>query len=199
MNKLVKEAKALNIPRRNLVLNERFLELFDRKNYKYYKGLVPSRLPSNFIVCFGSNNTGNHGPVTAEPAHKHFGSQMGIASWRQGQSYGIVTIALKKAFTDPRTGIRYDEHFLTPDLMKRNFKDQHDYARTHLDLTFVVAYTLHKQGNPPMGPPQNACGYDSFQLARFFGSCDAWAIPLNIVLEDYFDRVARKGLHSLKL
>ena len=192
MSKLVEEAKALNIPRRNLML-------FDRKNYKYYKGLVPSRLPSNFIFCFGSNSTGDHGPVTAELAHKHFGAQMGVASGRQGQSYGIVTIALKKGFTDPRTGIRYDEHFLTPDQMKRNFKDLYDYARMHPDLTFVVAYTLHKQGNPRMGPAHNACGYHSFQLARFFGSCDAWGIPLNIVFEDYFDRVVRKGLHSLKL
>ena len=42
------------------------MALFDRKNYKYYKGLVPSRLPSNFIFCFGSNSTGDHGPVTTE-------------------------------------------------------------------------------------------------------------------------------------
>ena len=31
MNKLVEETKALNIPRQNLMLNEGFLELFDRK------------------------------------------------------------------------------------------------------------------------------------------------------------------------
>ena len=161
--------------------------------------MVPSRLPSNFIFCFWSNSTGNHRPVTAELAHKHFGAQIGIASGHQGQSYGIVMIALKKGFTDPRMGIRYDKHFLTPDQMKRNFKDLYNYARTHPDRTFVVAYTLYKQGNPHMGPAHNACGYDSFQLARFFGSCDVWGIPLNIVFEDYFDRVARKGLHSLKL
>ena len=70
---------------------------------------------------------------------------------------------------------------------------------THPDLTFVVAYTLHKQGYPRMGPPHNACGYDSFQLARIFGSCDAWGIPLNIVFEDYFDRVARKGMSNARL
>ena len=99
------------------------MALFNRKNYKYYKGLVQSRLPSNFIFCFVSNSTEDHGPVTAEITLKHFGAQMGVASRRQGQSYGIVTIALKKGFTDPRTGIRYDEHFLTPDQMKRNFKD----------------------------------------------------------------------------
>ena len=152
--------------------------LFDRKNHKYYKGLVSSRLSSNFIFCFVSNSTGYHGPVTAELAHKHFGAQMGAASGRQVQSYDIVTIALKKGFTDPRTGIRYEEHFLTPYQMKRNFKDLYDYSRTHPDLTFVLAYTLHKQGNPRMGPAHNACGYDSFQLARFFGFCDVWGIPL---------------------
>ena len=175
------------------------MELFDRKNYKYYKGLVPSRLPSNFIFCFGSNSTGDHGPVTAEIALKHFGAQMGVASGCQGQSYSIVMIALKESFTDPRTGIRYDEHFLTPDQMKRNFKDLYDYARAHPDLTFVVVYTLHKQGNPRMCPVHNACGYNSFQLARFFGSCDAWGIPLNITFEDYFDRVARKGMNNARL
>ena len=105
---------------------------------------MPSRIPSNFIFCFGSNSTRDHGPVTAEKAFKHFGAQMGVASGCQGQSYGIATIALKKGFTDPRMGIRYDEHFLTPDQMKRNFKDLYDYARAHPDLTFVVAYTLHK-------------------------------------------------------
>ena len=113
---------------------------------------------------------------------------MGVASGRQGQSYGIVTIALKKGFTDPRTGIRYDEYFLTTDQMKINFKDLYDYARAHPDLTFVVAYTLHKQGNPRMGPAHNACGYNSFQLARF-----------NIVFEAYFDRVARKGMNNARL
>ena len=173
--------------------------LLDRKNYKYYKGLVSSRLPSTSIFCFGSNSTGDHGPVTAELAHNHFGAQMGVVSGCHWQSYSMVTIALKKGFTDPRTGVRYDEHFLTPDQMKRDFKELYDYARTRLDLTFVVAYTLYKQGNPHMGPAHNACGYDSFQLARFFGSCDVWGIPLNIVFEDYFDRMARKGLHSLKL
>ena len=34
---------------------------------------------------------------------KHFGAQMGAVSGRQGQSYGIVTIALTKGATDPRT------------------------------------------------------------------------------------------------
>ena len=90
------------------------MELFERRSHHYYKGLIPSKLPRDFIFCFGSNSTGDHGPVTAELALKHFRAQIGVASGRQEQSHGIVTMALKKGATDPRTGIRYDEHFLMP-------------------------------------------------------------------------------------
>ena len=90
------------------------MELYERKDHRYYKGLIQSKLPRDFMFCFGSNSTGNNDPVTAELAVKHFEAEMGVASSRQGQSYGTVTVALKKGVTDPRTGIRYDEHFLTP-------------------------------------------------------------------------------------
>ena len=68
---------------------------------------------------------------------------MGVASGRQGQSYGIVKMALKKGFTDPRTGIRYYKHFLTPTQIKVNFKDLYGYARSYPGLMFVVAYTMN--------------------------------------------------------
>ena len=131
--------------------------MFERRGHYYYKGLIPSRLRQDIIFCFGSNSTGDHGSVTAELALKHFEAQMGIASGRQEQSHGIVTMALKKGATDPRTGIRYDEHFLTPTQMRSNFKDLHDYARTHPALTFVVAYTMHKRGDARLGAGPNAC------------------------------------------
>ena len=73
------------------------------------------------MFCFGSNSTGDHGLVTAVSALKHFGAIMGVALCRQGQSYGIVTIALEIGHTDTRTGIRSDEHFLTPQQMNANF------------------------------------------------------------------------------
>ena len=123
--------------------------------------MIPSKLPQDFIFCFGSNSTGDQGPVTAELAVKHLEAEMGVASGRQGQSYGIVTIALKKGFTDSRTGIRYDEHFLTSTQMKVNFKDLYSYARSHPGLTFVVAYTKHAHSNPELGPAHNACSYNS--------------------------------------
>ena len=47
---------------------------------------------------------------------------MGVASSRQGQSYGFVTIALEKGHADLRAGIRHDKHFLTPQQTKKNFK-----------------------------------------------------------------------------
>ena len=172
------------------------MDLFERKSHLYYKGLIPSKLPRDFIFCFGSNSTGDHGPITAELALKHFGAQMGVASGRQGQSYGIVTIALQKGATDPRTGITYNEHYLTPEQIKANFKDLYDYARKHPSLTFVVAYTMHVRGNPRLGSARNACGYTSYQLANFFGSCDVWGIPRNVVFEDHFDKVVRQGLYS---
>ena len=105
------------------------------------------KLPQDFMFCFGSNSTGDHGPVAAELAVKYFEAKMGVASGRQGQSYGIVTIALKMGFTEPRTGIRYDEHFLTPMQMKVNFKDLYGYTTSHPGLTFVAAYTMHTHGN----------------------------------------------------
>ena len=115
------------------------MELYEIKDHQYYKGLIPSKLPRDFIFCIGSNSTGDHGSVTAELAVKHFEAKMGVVSGRQGQSYGIVTIALKKGFTDPRTGIKYEEHFLTLTQMKVNFKDLYGYARSHPGLTFVIA------------------------------------------------------------
>ena len=121
---------------------------------------------------------------------------MGVASGRQGQSYGIVTMALKKGATDPRTSISYDEHFLVPTQMKSNFKDLYDYAKMHPGLTFVVAYTMHKGGDTGLGAARNACGYSSTQLAGFFGSCDIGGVPCNVVFEDYFDRVVRKSYQS---
>ena len=135
------------------------------------------KLPQDFMFCFGSHSTGDHGPVAAELAVKHFEAKMGVASGRQGQSYGIVTIALKMGFTEPRTGIRYDEHFLTPMQMKVNFKDLYGYATSHPGLTFVAAYTMHTHGNPRLGPTHNTCDYNSTQLANFFGSCDIWGVP----------------------
>ena len=99
---------------------------------------------------------------------------MGVASGRQGQSYGIVTIALKKGFTDSRTGIRYDEHFLTSTQMKVNFKDLYSYARSHPGLTFVVAYTKHCAQQP-----RARSGPQRVQLQLYY----------NVLFEDHFDRV----------
>ena len=62
------------------------MELYERKDHQYYKRLIPSKLPQDFIFCFGSNSTGDHGPVTAELAVKHFEVEMGVFSGRQGQS-----------------------------------------------------------------------------------------------------------------
>ena len=58
--------------------------------------------------------------------------------------------------------------------MRSNFKDLYDYARAHLGLTFVVAYTMHKPGDAGLGAARNACGYSSTQVAGFLGSCDIW-------------------------
>ena len=65
---------------------------------------------------------GDHGPVTSMLALKHVGSIMGVSSGRQGKSYGIVTIALEKGHIELGMSIRYDEHFLTPQQLKSNFK-----------------------------------------------------------------------------
>ena len=143
------------------------MELYEIKDHQYYKGLIPSKLPRDFIFCIGSNSTGDHGSVTAELAVKHFEAKMGVVSGRQGQSYGIVTIALKKGFTDPRTGIKYEEHFLTLTQMKVNFKDLYGYARSHPGLTFVIAYTMHARGNPRLGPATTCAATTLLSLPTF--------------------------------
>ena len=111
-----------------------------------------------FVFCFGSNSTGDQESVKVKLALKHFGAQMGVASGRQGQSYGTVTTSLEKGATDPRTGIRFYEHFLTATQMKSNFKDLYRYVRAHPGLTFVVEYSMHKSNDAGLGAARNACG-----------------------------------------
>ena len=125
-----------------------------------------SKLPQDFIYCFGSNSIGDHGPITAEPAVKHFEAEMEVSSDRQEQSYKIVTIALKMLYC-PRTGITHEEHFLAPTQMKVNFKELYSYARSHPGLTFVVACTMHARDKPRLGLVHNACGYNSTKLENF--------------------------------
>ena len=138
---------------------------------------------------------GDHGSVSAELPVKYFEAEMGIAFGKHRQSYGIVTIAPKKGFTDPRTGIRYYLHFLIPTQMKVNFKDLYGYARSLPGLTFVVAYTMHARGNIRLGPTHSERGYNSTQLANCFGSCDIWGVPSNVVFEDHLDMVVYE--HSM--
>ena len=165
------------------------MELYEGKGHRYYKGLIPSKFPQDYIFCFEWNSTGDHRPVTVELAAKHFEAEMGVASGRQGQGYGIVTIALKKGFTDPRTGIRYNEIFWRLSRWRQILR----VCTTR--LTLVVAYTMHACSDPTLGLTHNACGYNSTQLANFFESCDIRGVPRNVVFEDNFDQVVYQ--HSM--
>lgn len=144
------------------------LILYKRKNHLYCSGVIPSSLLKNFILCFGSNRTGDYGSITAVLALKPFSAIIGVASSRQGQSYGFVTIALEKGHADVRTGIRYDKHFLTPQQTKKNFKQFYGYARQHPGLTFAVAYTMHTRSSTRMGSSHYACRYTSTRVADIF-------------------------------
>ena len=148
--------------------------------------MIPSKFPQDFIFCFGTKSTGDHGPVTEKLAVKHFEAEMGIASGRLGQSYGAVTIGLKKGFTKPRTSIRYDEHFLTPMQMKVNFKDLYGYATSHPGLTFVAAYTMHTHGNPRLGPAHNTTTLLSLQTFLdhvIYGEYPAaWCLKITLIV-----------------
>ena len=128
------------------------LILYKRKNHLQYSGLILPSLPPNFKFCFGINSTEGHGLVTTALALKIL---LGVTSGRQGQSYDIVTIALLKDYTDPKMGISYDEHFLTPPQMKANFREFYGYTRQHPDLTFVVSYSMHTRSGPKMGTLHN--------------------------------------------
>ena len=63
-----------------------------RKNHFYYLDPIPFWLAKNFIFCFGSNYTGDHGPVTSILALKHAGSIMGVSPGRQGKSYVLLLV-----------------------------------------------------------------------------------------------------------
>ena len=69
---------------------------YKRKNCLFYLGLIPSSVPKNVLFYFVSKSSGEHGPVIAMLALKHFGAIMGAASGRLEQRYGNVTIALEK-------------------------------------------------------------------------------------------------------
>ena len=141
-----------------------------RKNHPYYPGLkrspIPSGFPQNFIFCFVSNSKGDHGLITTELVLKNFYAIMGVASGRQEQSYGIVTIAIEKGHPDSRVDIRYDEHFLTPQKMKTKFMLMQ--SNTLIQHPDVAAYTIKTRSDPRMGSSYNACSSNSTHLAIFF-------------------------------
>ena len=67
-----------------------------------------------------------------------------------------------------------------------------EFSCSHPDLIFVVAYAMHKQGDPSLGSSHSACGYTSMRFAKFSGTCNVLEIPNKVVFEEYFDRVVKK-------
>ena len=72
-----------------------------------YLGKIGTSLPAGCFFVFGSNPTGEHGPVTAEYAKKHSGAIAHVSCGWQGQSYGIPTVALENDTIDVVSGTLY--------------------------------------------------------------------------------------------
>lgn len=61
--------------------------------YQYYQEIKDYNFSDNQILVFGCHELGKHYSGYAQTALHHFGAKLGQGEGRQGQSYGIPTIA----------------------------------------------------------------------------------------------------------
>jgi hypothetical protein len=133
---------------------------------KTYKGHI-RELPENGIFVFGSNPEGRHGKGAAFIASKNFGAKYGQGRGLMGKSYGIVTKDLRK---------RIHPSIPSKDI-KNEIKELYEFAKTHPELDFYVAYNSK-------GPYLS--GFTPEQMAAMFSCVE---IPLNIVFEEGFSKL----------
>lgn len=132
-------------------------------------------MPDNGVFTFGSNPLGFNGNPSkgtggaALVAHTEFdvaqGEKMINKLSKSGKAYGIVTVYAPKKF-------------MHEDLIKENITKFYDFALTHPDKLFFVAY----DGINPNAISLN--GKSRRTLARLFR--DAGVIPINVIFEINF-------------
>lgn len=128
-----------------------------------YQGDIEKLAPDQIFV-FGSNTQGRHGRGAALVAKQKFGAIYGQAEGRQGQSYAIITKDLTKDLHPSRT----------PEQIVQQIKKLYDYANSHPQNEFWVAYTRGAK---------NLNAYTDEEMAAMFATMD---IPGNIVFEEGF-------------
>ena len=160
-------------------------------NQSYYKGFIRKQLPPNCFFVFGSNPSGEHGPITAEIAVRNFGAKMGVSRGFQGQSYGIPTVALKSNTVDTVSGKLYKNCKFSKAEIIENIGEFIRDVKKHNDFYFFVAYTMYaiEQNSRPA---VNLCCYSSVELTEMFAKAIVengdFFIPNNVVFEEFFWR-----------
>ena len=93
--------------------------------YQYYQEIKDYNFSENQILVFGCHELGKHYSGYAQTALHHFGAKLGQGEGRQGQSYGIPTIAKNGKVLD----LNLIQNYIN------NFKQ---YAKNHPHLEFYL-------------------------------------------------------------
>lgn len=130
------------------------------------------------------NPPGYHGAGTAKIAVQNYGAVYQIGRGMQGNSYALVTKSLKKGYTEPSTGIKYErEGFksVSPEMIRDNIDELYEVARQHPEKNFKIAYTFESWANG--SPKKSLNGYNSQEILEMFVRDD---IPPNIVFHESY-------------
>jgi hypothetical protein len=133
---------------------------------KTYKGHI-KHLKENEVIVVGTNPEGRHGKGSAKWAHDNAGLKYGHSRGLCNQAYGIVTKDLRK---------RIHPSVPSKDI-KNEIKELYEFAKTHPELNFYVAYNSK-------GPFLS--GFTPERMAAMFSCVE---IPLNIVFEEGFSKL----------
>lgn len=93
--------------------------------YQYYQEIKDYNFSDNQILVFGCHELGKHYSGYAQTALHHFGAKLGQGEGKQGQSYGIPTIAENGEILD----LTLIQNYIN------NFKQ---YAKSHPNLEFYL-------------------------------------------------------------
>ena len=93
--------------------------------YQYFQEIKDYRFSEHQILVFGCHELGKHYSGYAQTALHHFGAVLGQGEGRQGQAYGIPTIAENGQILD----LKAIENYI------KNFKK---YAEQHPHLQFMM-------------------------------------------------------------